>query len=97
MDLLIKLFKSLANEKRVKIVKILLENEWITLTSIVDELQLPYKTVARNLKILEKAGLVKSRIMKGLAYYSLDNKPDYYYNKKLIEIIDKYFKEKVIE
>ena len=94
MDLLLKLFKSLANEKRVKIVKTLLDYKEMTLDSIVEELDLPYKTVARNLKILEKSGLVKSRIWNGIAYYSLDENPEFYYNRTLIEIIRVYFKEK---
>lgn len=94
MDFLVRLFKSVSNEKRVKMVKSLIANGETLLETIVRELKLPYKTVARNLKILETAGLVKSRIEKGSVYYSLNEGADLPYNQVLSNLIRKRSEEK---
>ena len=94
MDFLLKLFKSLANEKRLKIIEVLIEHKEMTLESIARKLNLPYKTVARNLKILENAGLVTSQILQGIAYYSLNDTPDLSYNRNLLNLIRVRLKEK---
>lgn len=94
MDLLLRLFKGLANDKRLKIIETLLKQEKITLYNIADRLNLPYKTVARNLKILERAGLVTSHIWRGVAYYSLNDNPALTYNRNLINLISLRLKEK---
>lgn len=87
MDFLLRLFNSLANENRLKIVRFLLRNKEATLDAVASELRLPYKTVARNLKILERAGLVTSRRWRGLVYYSLDTSAKLKYNRALFDLI----------
>jgi len=57
------------------------------LEPIADELILPYKTVEWNLKVLEKAGLVKRRIWGGIAHFSLSDSPDLKYNQAIYNII----------
>jgi DNA-binding transcriptional ArsR family regulator len=94
MDFLLKLFKGLANKKRIKIIEVLITHKKLTLEDIVNQVNLPYKTVARNLKILEKTGLVTSNIWRGFAYYSLNDTPDLTYNRNLINLIKFRLKEK---
>jgi len=88
------LFKGLANEKRLKIIEVLIEYKEMTLENIVKRLNLPYKTVARNLKILENAGLVTSQILQSVAYYSLNDTPDLTYNRNLLNLVKVRLKEK---
>lgn len=90
MNVLIRLFKAVANEKRVKIIEALMEREKIALVPLAALLKLPYKTVARNLKILEKAMLVKSQSYRGNVYYSLETSSKLFYGKAILDLIKKH-------
>ncbi len=87
MDFFLRVFKSLANENRLKMVRFLMRNKEVPLETLVSELRLPYKTVARNLKILERAGLVRSRRWRGLVQYSLDTSPGLKYNRAIFDLL----------
>lgn len=87
MDFLIKIFKALANENRVHIMNFLLRNGEKELTEVTNQLKLPYKTVARNLKILEGANLVSSRRWGGLIYYKPQVDSRLKYNELIFKII----------
>ena len=87
MDFFLRLFKSLGNETRLKIVRFLMRNKEVSLEALASELRLPYKTVARNLKILERTGLVTSRRWRGLVQYSLDTSPGLKYNRAIFDLI----------
>lgn len=91
MDFLLKIFKALANEHRIELLRLLLEGKEKEISEFSGKLRLPYKTVARNLKILEQTNLVNSRRWKGLVYYSLRNEPRLEYNKVLYGLLQKRF------
>ncbi|NWF93989.1 MAG: winged helix-turn-helix transcriptional regulator [Syntrophaceae bacterium] len=91
MDFLVKIFKALANEHRVQLLRLLLGGQEKEISELARTLRLPYKTVARNLKILEQTNLVSSRRWKGMVYYSLRNDPDLEYNRLLYGMISKRF------
>ena len=94
MDALIHIFKAVSNENRVKIIEFLIQNEETSLETLALEIDLPYKTVDRNLKILEKAGLVKPRIWRGLVYYSILDSQTLKYNKIIFNMIKIHIKDK---
>jgi DNA-binding transcriptional ArsR family regulator len=73
MDFLIKIFKALANEHRVRLLNILIDSNEKEIAELADQLKLPYKTAARNLKILEQSNLVISRRRQGLVAAFLIN------------------------
>ena len=89
MDDLVRIFKSVANETRVRLLEILLDSGEETLESLASSLHLPYKTVSRNLKILEKAMLVKSRRWKGKVYYSIEASTRLFYGREILNLIKK--------
>jgi len=93
MDFLIKIFKALANEHRVKLLHILMKKGEKEISELAHEIGIPYKTAARNLKILEQTNLVLSRRWQGLVYYSLRNEPGLEYNKALYNLILKRFRK----
>jgi DNA-binding transcriptional ArsR family regulator len=93
MDFLIKIFKALANEHRVKLLQILMKKGEIEISELAHEIGIPYKTAARNLKILEQTNLVISRRWQGLVYYSLRNEPGLKYNKTLYSLIQKRYQK----
>ena len=88
MDFLVKIFKALANQHRISLLHLLTKKEK-EISELAKELKLPYKTVARNLKILERTNLVISRRWKGQVYYSLRDEDHLEYNKTLYELIEK--------
>ena len=92
MDFLVKIFKALANEHRIRLLNVLMKEGEKEISEVAKKLGLPYKTVARNLKILEQTNLVNSRRWKGLVYYSLRDEDHLEYNKQLYDLIQKRFK-----
>ncbi len=94
MDALIHIFKAISNENRVNIIEFLIQNEEASLETLSLDIGLPYKTVDRNLKILEKAGLVKQRRWRGLVYYSILDSQTLKYNKMIFDIIKMHIKDK---
>ena len=96
MDVLVRLFKSVANAKRIFLLETLLEKGEMRLDDLVFYVKLPYKTVSRNLQILEKSMLVKRRTKKGNVYYSIEGSPSLFYGKTLLKLIrhQKFKKQK---
>ncbi|MDP2971087.1 MAG: metalloregulator ArsR/SmtB family transcription factor [Deltaproteobacteria bacterium] len=90
MDFLVKIFKALANSHRIELLHILRDGEK-EISDIARKLRLPYKTVARDLKILERTNLILSRRWKGVVYYSLRNEDHFEYNKVLFNLIEKRY------
>ena len=93
MDFLIKIFKALANEHRVKLLHTLMKKGEKEISELAQEIDIPYKTAARNLKILEQTNLVISRRWQGLVYYSLRKEPGLEYNKALYNLILKRYQK----
>jgi ArsR family transcriptional regulator, lead/cadmium/zinc/bismuth-responsive transcriptional repressor len=93
MDFLTKIFKALANEHRVKLLYTLMKKGEKEISELAHEIGIPYKTAARNLKILEQTNLIISRRWQGLVYYSLRNEPGLEYNKILYNLILKRYRK----
>ncbi|MGC8765093.1 MAG: ArsR/SmtB family transcription factor [Brevinematia bacterium] len=55
----LKKLKSLGDETRVRILRLLSETEWLYVCEIVDSLEVPFYSISRHLKELENAGLVE--------------------------------------
>jgi len=90
MDFLVKIFKALSSEHRIHLLYLLRDGEK-EISELAKKMNLPYKTVARNLKILERTNLVNSRRWKGLVYYSMRNEERLEYNKTLYDLIGKRY------
>ncbi len=66
------LFKALANYRRLKILKILLEEKKLPVSEIAQNINLSFKSTSKHLSVLEKAGLL-SKSQKSLwVFYSID-------------------------
>jgi len=68
---LIKLFKALSDETRIRILKVLLERE-CCVCEVMQALDISQSRASRNLGILENAGFVKSRRDGLWIVYSID-------------------------
>ncbi|MCX7661814.1 MAG: metalloregulator ArsR/SmtB family transcription factor [Candidatus Omnitrophica bacterium] len=88
MDYLLQIFKAVANETRVKIIELLMDNEEHKIEEIAERIKIPFATCCRNLKILERVYIVNSKRKGGYVFYSL-NKPDtHIYNRRIFELIN---------
>ncbi len=94
MDFLLRMFKSLANETRLEIIKLLVKERRFSLDDIVTSISRPYKTVAGHVKHLEKSGLLKSQRHRGEMLYFLNASSNLYYNQQLIGLIKKQMGKK---
>lgn len=65
-------FKALANDKRIMILKLLLQEKEMFLQGISERLNIPLKTAARNLAVLKTAGFVLSETKRAQAMYQIN-------------------------
>lgn len=68
-----KVFKALADKSRVRILKLLEEQE-LCVCQIREVLQLKQSTISKHLSVLRRAGLVKDRRDGTWAFYSLSRR-----------------------
>jgi ArsR family transcriptional regulator len=80
MDYLIELFKSLADETRLRILNLLCERE-LCVCDVMAVLNIPQSNASRHLTCLKRAGLVKDRREAQWMHYSLIRDKE----KRLIE------------
>jgi DNA-binding transcriptional ArsR family regulator len=95
MEMLERVYKAVANKKRLRMLSLLLKNKEMLLEEIYNELKIPQATASRNLKILEKAGFLSSRFFRGKVYYSLVERADFHCNMHILESILTRQREKV--
>lgn len=64
--------KALANRRRLRMLSILARRGEVHVGALADELGLSVKTASRNLRLLERAGLVASEPQGPYVYYALN-------------------------
>ena len=72
MENISSIFKSLADETRLRLLSLLLEKEELCVCYLVDVLQLPQSTVSRHLSLLKKEGWLRDRREGVWIYYSIN-------------------------
>jgi len=83
---LVKVFKALSDETRIRILKVLLERE-CCVCEIMQALDISQSRASRNLGILEGAGFVKSRREGLWMVYAIDEQAINSYVAALIEVL----------
>jgi len=83
---LVKLFKALSDETRIRILKILLERE-CCVCEVMQALDISQSRASRNLGILEDAGFIRSRRDGLWIVYSIDGQKMNSYAMRLIELL----------
>lgn len=87
MELKLRIFKALANDKRLTMIRLLNDRGLLTLGEIALAMRIPQPTACRNLKILENVGIVKSNINHANAEYMLTGDKDRGIYRQILEII----------
>ena len=83
---LIKVFKALSDETRIRLLKLLQQRE-LCVCELMQALDMTQSRVSRNLGILKDAGLVKDRRDGLWVHYSLDEKSFNEYAGPLLELL----------
>lgn len=73
MKELTSIFKALANERRLKIIKILTLDKELSVSEIAERIDLSLKSTSKHLLILERTGFLKNRMVSLNIFYSIDN------------------------
>lgn len=84
-----KIFKALADDTRVKIAYILMQEEELCVCDIASIIEATTATTSHHLRLLSNMGLAKYRKKGKLVYYSLDDD----HVKSLVEIAFEHQKE----
>lgn len=93
MDILTKIFKAVANERRGKIIFLLLKEDELPVSQIAEELNMSFKTVSSHLLKLENVGLLKRRQKKAWVYYSINRDSQKLFNQMVLKTFE-LFKNK---
>ena len=83
---LVKIFKALSDETRIRLLKLLQQRE-LCVCELMQALNMTQSRVSRNLGILKNAGLVKDRRDGLWVHYSLDQKSFNKYAMPLLELL----------
>lgn len=67
-------FAGLANQNRLKILRLLAKNQSMSVTEIAKELGISFKNTSRNLRILVNLDLIRFEGKKDRVYYHLNPK-----------------------
>lgn len=65
------IFKALANERRLIILKLLIDARELTVSEISERINLSYKSTSKHLIQLERAGFLKNRMVSLNVYYAI--------------------------
>jgi ArsR family transcriptional regulator len=87
MDNTLRMFKAVANEKRLRLIHVLNKQGRMSLRDISDIMDIPETTTCRNLKILENAGLVKSEIRNAFAEYWINHDQHSSQGQQILRIV----------
>lgn len=87
MKELVKVFKALSDETRIRLLKLLFERE-LCVCELMQALDMTQSRVSRNLGILREAGLVKDRRDGLWVFYSLDRKSFNQYVAPILGLLD---------
>lgn len=87
LNSLTRIFKAVANKNRLNILRVMLDARVYEIGEISELVNLPYKTTARNLKLLERHNFLKSQVQSGITYYQINDNKKLFYNQSLISLI----------
>jgi ArsR family transcriptional regulator len=92
---LMKVFKALSDDTRIRLLKLLSERE-LCVCELMQVLEMTQSRVSRNLGVLKEAGLVKDRRDGTWAFYSLDRKSFNQYAAPMLGLLDVWLNEEEI-
>ena len=86
MNDLVRLFKAVANKRRLEILRLLITEGEKNVSEVCEHLGISYVSASRHLLQLERVGLLKNRQQSLWVYYSINDTPSVTC-KEIIEIV----------
>ncbi len=71
-----KIFKALANRRRLKIIKYLYNNKKASVTELAGHLNLSFKSTSKHLAVLKNADIVEAEQVSLAFFYSISQPPN---------------------
>lgn len=96
MHQLIKVFKALSDETRLRILKILQERDELCVCEIMQALNISQSRASRNLGFLKDTGLVKDRRDGVWVYYSINHRKVNEYHESLNKLLKNWLNDEEI-
>jgi len=90
MDRLAKTFKILGNERRLRIVELLLSSDRMTVGKISEQMNLSFKSVSKHLQQLQSIGILGKEQVSNHVFYFLAKNSKTFINNDVIKIVEKY-------
>ncbi|MFQ3675164.1 MAG: metalloregulator ArsR/SmtB family transcription factor [Endomicrobiia bacterium] len=88
MKLLLRIFKSVADKRRLEILELLSRQEKVTIYEIKENLKISSSTVCFHLKKLESVGIIDSKKVGKKVFYMINKKAKHYrFNSLLLNMI----------
>jgi len=87
--ILLRVLKAVANERRIRILEILLKHKKIGLFQLSQTANIPISSTCYNLKILERNLMVKRFIKNGRVYYTLNPKRPLRFNRNILGLLNR--------
>ena len=89
MELMVKVFKALANQKRLNILRLLMGDGELPVSVISKRLRISFTSASKNLLKLENVGLIKRREDNIWIYYEINQDRKYLYRELLFKFVKK--------
>lgn len=86
-----RLLKALANERRLRILKVLFEKKTLTVGEISEKINLSFRSTSRHLLLLERAGVLERKQIKTSVFYSITQPKRETFPKKVLALLRKTF------
>lgn len=90
------IFRALADQTRLRIVRLLFVGGESTVGELVDALQVPQYSVSRHLSVLRHANIVNERREGAWRYYSTETRPESLIGK-LLSIVESNLNDELLE
>jgi len=89
MEVTLKVFKALANQKRLNILRLLMRDGELPVSVISKKLRISFTSASKNLLKLENVGLIKRREDSIWIYYEINRNKEYFYRELLFKFVKK--------
>lgn len=96
MRYLVKTFKALSDETKIRILKILEERDELCVCEIMQALDISQSRASRNLGILKDAGLVKDRREGTWIFYSLNPEKGAQYSQPVLHLLSGWLRDEAV-
>jgi len=86
---LLRVLKAVANERRLKLLEILLKYRRVGLVKLGEITNIPVSSTCRHLKTLEANLMVQHHIKNGRVYYTINPKRPLRFNRNILKLLNK--------